>query len=158
MRHLLSVAVTGLLFLCPAKASQTDYFPSGTLDDTAQSSLFKEQWYSDQLRALKEPSLWELSKTQKSQIYRFLWLRSFHRPISVRLDIHEDGTGLLTTKATDGQGGSKPGGLVLNKTRILTKEQTNWALDRIKEVGFWGYLPMRSPRRVLGLMVRGPFK
>jgi hypothetical protein len=150
MRHLLSVAVTGFLFLCPAKASQTDYFPSGTLDDTAQSSLFKEQWYSDQLRAFKEPSLWELSKTQKSQTYRFLWLRSFHRPISVRLDIHEDGTGLLTTKATDGQGGSKPGGLVLNKTRILTKEQTNWALDRIKEVGFWGLPTYEKPKESVG--------
>jgi hypothetical protein len=150
MRQLLSVAVTAFLFLCPAKASQTDYFPPGTLDDTAQSSHFKEQWYSDQLQALKELSLWELSKTQKTQTYRFLWLRTFHRPISVRLDIHQDGTALLTTKATDGQGGYKPGRLVLGKTRALTKEQTSWALDRIKEVGYWGLPTYEKPKEGVG--------
>src|SRR5260370_25638559 len=124
MRNFLSLAVTAFLLLCPIKASQTDYFPSGILDDTAQSSHFKEQWYSEQLRALKEPSLWELSKSPKTQTYRFLWLRSFHRPISVRLDIHEDGTGLLTTKATNGRGGYKPDALVMHETRAVTKEET----------------------------------
>jgi hypothetical protein len=150
MRHFLSAAITAFLCFAPAQASQTDYFPPATLDGTEQSSHFKEQWYSGQLRALKEPSLWELSKTQTTQTFRFLWLRSFDRPISVRLDVHQDGTGLLTTKATSGQGGYKPGGLVMNKTRALTKEQTKWALDRINEAGFWGLPTYEKPKEGVG--------
>ena len=150
MRHFLSIAIAAFLFLCPTKASQTDYFPPGTLDDTEKSSHFKEQWYSDQLRALKEPSLWELSKTQTTETYRFLWLRSFHRPISVRLDINQHGTALLTIKATDGQGGYNPGALVMNKSHALTREQTNWALDRIKAVGYWGLPSFEKPKEGVG--------
>jgi hypothetical protein len=150
MKHFLSVAITAFLLFGSPNGSQTAYFPPGTLDGTEQSSHFKEQWYSVQLRALKEPSLWELSKTQTTQTYRFLWLRSFHHPISVRLDIRRDGTGLLTTKATSGQGGYKPGALVMNKTRALTKEQTSWALDRINEVGFWGLPTYEKPKEGVG--------
>jgi hypothetical protein len=150
MKHFFSVAVTAFLLFGSANASQTAYFPPGTLDGTEQASHFKEEWYSGQLRALKEPSLWELSKTQKTQTYRFLWLRSFHHPISVRLDIRQDGTGLLTTKATSGQGGYKPGALVMNKTRALTKEQTTWALDRINEIGFWGLPTYEKPKESVG--------
>jgi hypothetical protein len=149
MRHLLSATFATFLFLCPVK-DQTEYFPPGILDDLEQSSHFKEQWYSDQLRALKEPSLWELSKTQKTEMYRFLWLRSFHRPISVRLDIHQDGTGLLTTKSTNGQGGYKPGELVINKTRALTKKQTSQALARINGNGFWGLPSYEKPKEGIG--------
>jgi len=133
MNRFLSVAITAFLLLGSTNVGQTDYFPAATLE-----SHFKERWYSDQLRALGEPSLWRLSKTETTETYRFLWLRSFHHPISVRLDVHQDDTGTLTAKATDGQGGYKPGRLVMNKTRALTREQTKWALDRINEVSFWG--------------------
>jgi hypothetical protein len=150
MRPLLTVAITAFLFLFSTKASQSDYFPPGTLDDTERSSHFTEQWYSEQLRALKEPSLWGLSKTHTTQTYRFLWLRSFHRPISVRLDIQQAGTGVLTTKATNGQGGNQPGVLVMNKTRVLTKKQTNRALDRINAVGFWGLPSYEKPKERVG--------
>jgi hypothetical protein len=146
MTNFLSLALGAILLLGSANADPTIYFPPGTLDGTEQSSHFKEQWYSGQLRALKEPSLWELSKTQKTQTYRFLWLRSFDHPISVRLDIRQDGTALLTTKATSGQGGYKPAALIMNKTRALTKEQTSWALDRINEVGFWGLATYEKPK------------
>jgi hypothetical protein len=150
MRQLLSVAVTAVLLVSPTIACQVDYFPPGTLDETPQASRAKEQWYSGQLRALKEPSLWESFKTQKTQTYRFLWLRTFNHPISVRLDINQDGTGLLTTKATSGQGGYRPGKLVMNKTRKLTKEQTDWFLDRIAELGFWGLPAFEKDREAVG--------
>jgi hypothetical protein len=137
MKHVLLIAATAVLFVAQKSAPQIDYFPPGILDETPQSSQFKEQWYSDQLRDLKEPSLWQVSKTQKAQTYRFLWLRSFHHPISVRLDVGEDGTAVVTTKITSGQGGDEPRKLIVNKSHSLTKEQTAWFLDRIKETGFW---------------------
>jgi hypothetical protein len=137
MKHLLLVAATAVLFVAQKSATQIDYFPPGILDETPQSSQFKEQWYADQLRDLKEPSLWQLSKTQKTQTYRFLWLRSFHHPTSVRLDVGEDGTAVVTTKITSGQGGDEPRKLIVNKSHSLTKEQTASFLDLINEAGFW---------------------
>ena len=137
MKHVLLIAATAVLFVTQKSATQIDYFPLGILDETPQSSQFKEQWYSDQLRALKEPSLWQLSKTQKTQTYRFLWLRSFHHPISVRLDVAEDGTAVVTTKITSGQAGDESRRLLVNKSHSLTKEQSAWFLDRINEADFW---------------------
>lgn len=150
MRNLLLAALTSVLLFSQKTATKIDYFPPSTLEETPQSSQFKEQWYSDQLRALKEPSLWELSKTQKTQIYRFLWLRSFHHPISVRLDIAENGAAVLTTKVTNGTGGYEPGDLVVNETHSLTKEQTASFLDQIKEAGFWGLATHENTQEVVG--------
>ena len=135
LHHLIAVLIT-LLAGAPT-AAQMNYFPPGTLDETAESSQFKEQWYAKHLQTLKEPSLWESSKTQMTQSYRFLWLRTFHHPISVRLDVNKDGTGLLTTRITTGKGGYEAGHLIKNKSQKLTKERTGWFLDRIEELGFW---------------------
>jgi len=80
-------------------------------------------------------------------------------PISVRLEVHRDGTGTLTTKATSGQGGDKkPGGLVMNKTRALTREQTKWALDRINEAGFWSLPSNEKNKNKIGLNGEEPLK
>lgn len=124
---------------------QSSYFPGGTLDEDARGDKFKREWYSKSLSALHEPSFWQSSKTQKVQSYRFLWLRSFHHPISVRLDAQPDGTALLTTKITSGQGGYEPGRLIEHRTRKLTKERTDWFLDRIEELKFWT-LPTGPPK------------
>jgi hypothetical protein len=135
-RHL-TVAILAVLLGAQTPATKVSYFPPDTLDETAVSSRSREQWYSEHLRALKESSLWDSSKNQKLQSYRFLWLRTFDHPISVRLDVQQDGTSLLTRKITNGQGGYKPGKLVVNKSRKLTKDETAWFLERVEEVGFW---------------------
>jgi hypothetical protein len=42
-------------------------------------------WYSKYLKAMKEPALKVLAKKDRATtVYRFLWLPSFHDPISVR--------------------------------------------------------------------------
>jgi hypothetical protein len=102
MRQLLVRAIAALLLFYPTIAAQVDYFPRGILDENPHSSLLDEQWYSKHLKALQEPSLWNLSGTQKSETYRFLWLRTFHHPISVRLDVNPNGTSTLTTKNHNG--------------------------------------------------------
>src|SRR5215471_17992706 len=81
---------------------QSNYFPPEALNQNAKLDDFKVQWYSKFLNAMHEPSLWEMPKTQKTKTYRFLWLRSFHHPVSVRLDVNSDGSGLLTTKISSG--------------------------------------------------------
>ncbi len=107
--------------------AQVKYFPPD----------FPAKWYAKHLGALKEPSLWESSKMQKTQSYRFLWLRTFHHPIAIRIDVNIDGTSSLTTKMTSGAGGYDPGRLIQNETHILSREQTNWLLGQIEGHNFW---------------------
>ena len=47
-----------------------------------------------------------------------MWLRSFHHPVAVRLDIMSDGTGKLTVKIANGAAGYKPGKLVENTSPL----------------------------------------
>lgn len=123
--------------LATATVAQVRYFPEGSLSSNRQIDEFTAKWYSKQLSALEEPSLWELSTTQKTQSYRFLWLRTFHHPIAVRVDINIDGTSRLTTKIANGAGGYEPGKLVENKTVTMSKEQTDWFLGKIEQHKFW---------------------
>lgn len=124
---------------------QTRYFPPRSLDEDARGDEFLSQWYSDELRTLDEPSLWELSKSKKEESYRFLWLRTFHHPIAVRIDIKADGSSQLTVKMTSGTGGFRPGHLVRNSKSFLTKEQTDSFLEKIKQHKFWELTPTREP-------------
>ena len=118
--------------------AQTQYFPPRSLDSNdPKSDDFLSQWYSAALKALDEPSLWELSKSQKGESYRFLWLRTFHHPVSVRIDIRTDGSSQLTMRITSGAGGYGPGHLVKNTSTGLTKVQTNSFLSEVKTNGFW---------------------
>lgn len=135
MRLLFAVFMTFLLGT--ATAAQIKYFPNGSLSDARKSDQFRAKWYSEQLNALEEPSLWESSKTQKTQSYRFLWLRTFHHPIAIRIDVNTDGTSRLTTKMTSGTGGYAPGKLVENHTVTMSKELTDWFLGKIEAHNFW---------------------
>jgi hypothetical protein len=51
--------------------------------------------------------------------------------------MRSDGTGILTTKVANGAGGFKPGHLVENTSRPLTREQIDAFLVTTKKVGFW---------------------
>ncbi len=128
-------------FLVAATLSfgQASFFPDRSLGKDNPHP----DWYSKHLNALHEPSLWESSKTQKAQTYRFLWLRTFHHPIAIRLDVKPAGNSLLTTKISSGQGGYEPGRLIRNSTQKLSKQQTAWFLARIEELQFWS-LPTKE--------------
>src|SRR5262249_54821281 len=96
---------TLLLLVCimlgtvPGQSQDSRYFPSGAFGPSPQS--FSETWYSSTLRALEEPSLFALRNDPSRRVYRFLWLPSFHRPISVRLTINADGSGSIVTRSVD---------------------------------------------------------
>jgi hypothetical protein len=135
MRLLFALSLTALLGT--ATMAQVRYFPKGLLSDNQELDEFRVGWYSTQLNALEEPSLWESSKTQRTQSYRFLWLRTFHHPIAIRIDVNTDGTSRLTTEMTSGAGGYAPGKLIENHTVTMSKEQTDWFLGKIEEHKFW---------------------
>ena len=132
-----SAIVAALICLSTAGLAQDSYFPSGALSDYDRGDSARARWYSEQLKALDEPSLLAEAKNTSTQSYRFLWLRSFHNPIAVRLDVMADGTGRITVKVANGAGGYKPGKLIKNTSRSMAQEKTDKFLEQIKEAGFW---------------------
>ena len=118
-----------------AAVEPVDYFPTRGLVNEGLEP-FKSVPYSDRLIALQEPSLWERSKTQKEESYRFLWLRAFHEPIAIRVDINADGTARLTVKVANGTGGY-PGELIQNRTVTISVEETNRFLNQVQSHNFW---------------------
>jgi hypothetical protein len=84
-------------------------------------------------------------------VYRFTWLRSFHHPITVRITVHINGTGTLTTKMTDGQGGYEPGKLIVNSTRDIGMTEVRHLLTLIEAMGFWQMSPKPALSNLVGL-------
>ncbi len=112
-----------LLAIFPAYGQQ--YFPPGVLGTNAKQDEITNQLYSKHLRALEEPSLWEMSKRDMTtEEYRFLYLRSFHHPISIRLVVMPDHTAKLISKETSGKGGYEPGKMIRNRETYQSKVQT----------------------------------
>jgi hypothetical protein len=146
VRERFHVSILVLLMFGSSSEAQSRYFPPGSLDDSPRLAQFHYDWYVKHLEALDEPSLWSLSKTQKEQSYRFLWLRTFHHPVAIRIDVNADGTSRLTTKMTSGAGGYDPGHLVQNETSKLPKEQTDWFLGKIEDNKFWELAPLDKSR------------
>jgi hypothetical protein len=120
--------------LC-ATACAAQFFPKDSLD--LRGGNFKATWYSHQLQALNEPSLWEMRKDPSEYSYRFLWLRTFHHPIAIRLEVKPDGTGILTTKVASGAGGYNPGSLTQSTSKELTKKETDSFLAKVEKTEFW---------------------
>ena len=126
-----------LLLAAIGSASQTRYFPNHAFNSDAQLNELFNDWSARQLTALHEPSLLTQSKNPSVQSYRFLWLRTFHHPVAVRLEVKPDGTAILITKVTSGAGGYAPGHLITNTSKSLTKQQTDSFLHKIDADRFW---------------------
>ena len=69
--------------LWSAKDSLAFYYPQSNNPDSGflntGNDNFSENWYSSALFSFREPILY--NKNLEIDIYRFLWLRSFHRPV-----------------------------------------------------------------------------
>jgi hypothetical protein len=122
------------------------FFPAGVL---GCNEVIRD-WYVKVLTALDEPSLWELSKKDpQARVYRFLWLRSFHDPLAIRLVINHDLTGLAITKVGDVKiGYPDPGRLSRSETRAVGTHGTSLLLTRVIATDFWA---LRSGGTLSGL-------
>jgi hypothetical protein len=114
------------------------YFPPGVLDTTPQGHELKAGWYGKQLKALHEPSLWELSRNDpKVEAYRFLWLRSLHHPVAVRLVVRQGGSGWMHVRMTSGQSGYETGRIIRYGVSWLTKSKTQSLVAALAAADFW---------------------
>ena len=82
------------------KDSLAFYFPANSFSGELSLDSFIQNWYASALYSFKEPVLSQ--KFVGHNIYRFLWLRSFHRPVVFSLHHNQDLV-WLTTKILDKQ-------------------------------------------------------
>ena len=99
------------------------YFPAESLGKTEALPESDRERYTEILAEFNEPSLWKLCEDARAECYRFLWLRTFHPAVCIRIDVTSKGTGELTKKIGTGECGfNGVGPLTLDKLEWLTKE------------------------------------
>lgn len=96
-------------------AQTAAFFPPHTWADSVDT--FTADWYGKHLRAMGEPSLWTASSRGETA-YRFLWLRTWGRPIAVRVTFDGAKAHLYATRLS-GDGGYDPGKVDVRRDRDL---------------------------------------
>ena len=117
------------------RSTPEDYFPTNVLDSDPYNSKFFDSSYSKQLTAMDEPSLLQLDNTNDFHL-RFLWLRSFHVPVTISLQ-RSDNKYTLTVKQVRGRSGTESSELAVNKTRILTNDEWSTFSNIFEGACFW---------------------
>ncbi|MBA2338827.1 MAG: hypothetical protein H0V88_00380 [Pyrinomonadaceae bacterium] len=143
------LAVLLLMLFCKLMYAQTSKSACSKLltgsepvlvDDATYFSpdLFNSEtaaWYAEYLRKMKEPPFPRLIDCGVES-YRFLWLRTFHHPVSIRV-WRLDEQIFLTIKELNGKGGYEPGKIIVNKNRRLTKGEWLTFKGLVERSSFW---------------------
>jgi len=112
--------------------ARTTYFPLSGLAATRFGS--RGYWYSRQLKAMNELPLGALENEDES--YRFLWLRTFHHPISIRVSRTGDHY-FMEVKQLSGLGGYEPGTLDVNWGCAISEDEWDLFLTHLEHSNFW---------------------
>lgn len=122
----------------PDDTSNGRFFPKGVLGENEEADKFTYEWYSKHLIALEEPSLFQARKQKGIISYRFLYLRTFHNPISIRIELDKERkTGTLIYKKTDGKGGYRAGYIEDFKVIKLNENDIKKLLNTFETAYFW---------------------
>jgi hypothetical protein len=104
--------------LIPAPTASA-YFPAGTFEPAVDSLV--RDWFTKQLVAMREPPLPTLAADES---VRFVWLRTFDKPIAVRVTRRGAEYELVAVR-NGGAGGYEPG--AVEAYRKLALEPAAWA-------------------------------
>ena len=94
-------------------------------------SPFERDWYARQWRGAGEPSL---TLNGRGEALRFTWLRSFDRPVFVRIDGLSSRRPRLVARELTGRGGYDPGVVKRQLDRSLTAAETTSLRERVAQV------------------------
>jgi hypothetical protein len=134
---------------CPRIDSGEFFFPRGTLNQQRpDSDSFRRYWYSDHLKAMGEPSLSCGRSPDHADSYRFLWLRTFSHPVTVRVDQTTDGA-KVTWVELSGAGGYEPGVVYTRVEKQITLDQWQQLVSALDSIDFWN-MPTNPLRPVHG--------
>jgi hypothetical protein len=121
-----------------AQADSTRYFPSDV-----------SSWASQHLAAMKEPSLFAPPSDAARDEYRFLWLRTFHKPIAIRIWRGGPAAQMRIVRLS-GAGGYDPGQVESDATTQITAGDWKRFRDCLAKAKFW-QMPTKDPNEELGL-------
>jgi hypothetical protein len=93
-------------------------------------------WYRKVLTAMHEPPLASPSDPIPSERYRFLWLRTRHRPVAIRAERQATVT-LLAVRVLNGKSGYDAGVLERSDERALHATQWDLLQQQLKAARFW---------------------
>jgi len=118
------------------KKYRNGYFPERVFDDgwSGADGSF-DTWYGKHLAAMGESSLLDIDNAD-TESYRFLWLRSFHHPISVRIERRGYTFGLKAVEL-DGSGGYEPGKIRQTDDVVIYSDQWCRFTSLLDEAKFW---------------------
>lgn len=100
-----------------------------------ESSKSKIEGLKAQLVDLEEPCLYNMRISNNRVIYRFIWLRSFDPPISIRIEKEGDLIELYW-KLGKGAGGYAPEGIKERGERKISLSDWNRFIDNFNKIGF----------------------
>jgi hypothetical protein len=110
------------------------YFPPATFSEIEGGEEVRSR-YSKFLLSMQEPSFLDVPDCV-DESYRFLWIRTFHKPISIR--IWKSGTQFfLTVKELDGKGGYDIGELKFKTTRPVSEDEWDTFISLLNQASFW---------------------
>jgi len=115
------------------------YFPVGTF---GLADLFTRVWYSKTLVAMEQPSF-SCGVLEDTETYRFLWLRTWQKPVVVRVFRRGDDYGLEAVILDGGRGndpearGYDPGHVSRRVTKGLSRDEWQTVIAGLEGVQFW---------------------
>ena len=110
--------------------------PSGILSARPSLDSFVVAWYSQQLSALREGRMAVGIPHGTQEAYRFLWLRSFHHPVAIRVYSSQTGAVAVTSEAA-GAGGYAPGSVTRRDSVVLSDREWHALTVLIEREKFW---------------------
>ena len=97
------------------------YFPKGSDDDPTK---WLDQTKTEVLAKMKEPSLFDQGDKRPELEVRFLWLRTFHDPISIRVWATAEGSFIRTARIKKNKEEPSLPGTLVETTRVLDAAET----------------------------------
>ena len=117
------------------KAAEGSYFPERAFHQDERRDRFVSNWYTRYLSEMNEPSLLTSHDDQNAS-YRFLWLRSFHPTVVVRLWSNGEKR-MLSVKELKIEKKTQSKQLLVDQTRVLKDEEWAAIVRRVEESCFW---------------------
>ncbi len=108
------------------------YITAAALDAADTSRI---AWYGNALQAMGEPRL--QGDTRDGETLRFLWLRTFHRPMVVRLEMGPRAC-LVVLTIVNGRSGEEFGGVYRSDSTLTGLTQCTIVRDALMAAGFEG--------------------
>ena len=119
-------------------ASKTKpYYPALVFGETSRRHDMIADWYAATLRSMDQGPIYGTNDTNDEQTYRFLWLRSFHDPITLKLSIFASGDALLTVNVLQNPGIEEWQDKLWVQEIQIEREMVASFLNTLDEINYW---------------------